>query len=266
MTRAFDYYDGTKDEVQAAAVAETPLPPAAGRVTGVGPLLARALKLASPGSLEEARLLSRHGSVMGMEQGDYSAAREALDRALGIARREGDQGLEMRTLVAATDVDFYHLYYQDVLDKSLRAIELAARVDDPRSESLAHFWAALSLLVGGEPVAAAPHAQASVAAAEKLRHPFFLARSLYVNQVLSQSIGQWAAARQISNRSLDVSPREARVLCGRALLELDEGNEAEGQGYLETLLEVMRLVPPGPTYNRAGVCGFRDSGGLEHLR
>ena len=253
LTRAFDYYDGTKDEVQAAAVAETPLPPAAGRVTGVGPLLARALKLASPGSLQEARLLSRHGWVIGIEQGDYSAAREALDRALGIAQREGDQGLEMRTLVAGLEVDVYNCYYQEALDKSLGAIELAAIVDDPRAESLAHFWAAFTLIIGGELGAAGPHAQASLAAAEKLRHHFFLARILVVNQWLSQYIGQMHAARQISNRALAVSPRAALGHYFRTLLEFEEGNIAEAEGYLETLLEVMRLVPPDPTIERAFV-------------
>ncbi len=42
--------------------------------------------------------------------------------------------LEMRTLAAAADADWYHLRFQEVLEKGGRAIELASCVDDTPAE------------------------------------------------------------------------------------------------------------------------------------
>ena len=70
------------------------------------------------------------------------AAQQAFDRALAIARREGDTALEVRKLVDASRVDGFHLRWQESLEKSLAAIELLNQIDDPGSEVPARFWAA----------------------------------------------------------------------------------------------------------------------------
>jgi len=156
LRRAFDYYAGVGNVAQAVAVAECPPPIVAGVVTGARELTERALTLVSRDSLEAARLLSLHGRLLGLEAGDLSGAREALREALEIAERTGDPVLQMRTLVDGADVDVYHGDWGSGLNRALRAVELAPRANDPRSEMLAHYWAALPLaLVAGEPERAA---------------------------------------------------------------------------------------------------------------
>ena len=65
-----------------------------------------------------ARLYTIYGSVLGLEEGRYDEAREAYSLALAIA----------------ASVHYFHARKQEALRTSLRAIELAAEVNDPRTE------------------------------------------------------------------------------------------------------------------------------------
>ncbi|MFB3092762.1 MAG: AAA family ATPase, partial [Dehalococcoidia bacterium] len=251
LSRAFDYYAEVGDVDRAVAVAENPLPAAAGHFTGAGQLIARVVALVKPDSLEMGRLQSSYGRILSLEEGDYPGAKLALDQALAIARREGDVGLEMRTLVSAAEVEGYHNRWQESLERSLRAIELIPRIDDPRTEMLAHYWATLPLMVLGEPNEADLHAAAMLSPSERLRHHFYLARSLFAHTCLAQCRGSWQAAREFSDRGLAVSPREARLLGNRLILEYELGDFSLGQVYLERLLEVVQLTASGPTLEHA---------------
>jgi tetratricopeptide (TPR) repeat protein len=95
-------------------------------------------------------------------------------------------------------------------------------------------------------VTAGPHAEACLAAAERLRHHFYLARAFVANEWLMRLGGRWQAALDLSDRGLAVSPRETRQLALRTLLEYELGNFSQGEAYLDRLLETMRLTPPGP--------------------
>jgi tetratricopeptide (TPR) repeat protein len=247
LGRAFEYYAEVGDVDRAVNVAEHPLPAAAGHFTGAGRLISRALGLVQYDSLEMGGLLASYGRVLSLEEGNYLDAKSALDKALAIARREGDVGLEMRTLVSAAEVDGYHSHWQEALDSSLRAIELIPRIDDPRTEMLARYWATLPLMIIGNPDEADLQAAAMLSPAERLRHHFYLARTLFAHTCLSQCRGNWQAARDFSDRGLAVSPREARLLGNRVLLEYELGDFSQGEDYLERLLEVVQLTAPGPT-------------------
>ena len=50
------------------------------------------------------RLLSRYSGFLGVAEGDYEGAQQALGRAISIARREGDVHLEVQTLTDAAAV------------------------------------------------------------------------------------------------------------------------------------------------------------------
>ena len=63
-------------------------------------------------SLAAGRLLSLRGRVSYVEEGDYEGAQESFSEALEIARREGNADLELRTLVDAAEVAFYHTQMQ----------------------------------------------------------------------------------------------------------------------------------------------------------
>ena len=217
LRRAFEYYSAVDDLDRAVAIAETPLPPTAGHHTGMSQLLARGLELVSATSLAAGRLLSLRGRVSYIEEGDYEGAQEAFNESLEIARREGSADLELRTLLDAAEVALYHNQIQDLLTLSLRAVDLTSMVDDPRGEALANFYASISHTIRGEPGPAAQFGDAGIAAAQRLRHHFYLARTLSVREYVARLLGQWPTALELCNRGLAVSPRESRLLFGRVL-------------------------------------------------
>ena len=108
LTRAFDYYASVGDTAQFVAIAEFQLPHlvVAGKETSR--LVVRALDLVPDDSLEGGRLHSHHGSIQGLTDGDYHSARDSLDRALAIARREANTALETRALRFEAQVELWH--------------------------------------------------------------------------------------------------------------------------------------------------------------
>ena len=155
LTRAFDYFEDAGDVAMAVAVAEYPLLFVAGleRTTG---MVERAPMLVEPDSHEAGGLLSRNGLSVNLETGDHDRAKEFFDRALVTAERENDRVLEMRTLSASADADWYQLREKDTLAKCLRVIELARLANDSHAEAWPHFLAAFALLVTGDPSGASP--------------------------------------------------------------------------------------------------------------
>jgi len=57
--------------------------------------------------------------------------------------------------------------------------------------------------------------------------------------------GDWKAGREYSDRGLEVSHLNPILLLPRILLELETGESAQGEVYLERLLEVMRRAGQG---------------------
>ena len=76
-------------------------------------------------------LLSRYGGILGT--GDYECGQQALQRAVAIARREGDVRLEAQTLTYAAEVSGRHLDWQKCVDLGEMAIELAACLERLRA-------------------------------------------------------------------------------------------------------------------------------------
>ncbi|MCI0878569.1 MAG: tetratricopeptide repeat protein [Chloroflexi bacterium] len=206
--------------------------------------MGRAITLVPTESHEAGRLLSRYGGVIGTD-GDYEGAQEALGRAITIARREGDVPLEMQTLAYAALVSAQHLRWQESLDNGLRAIELAPGDENPVSEVLSRYWTAASLLRMGHPNAARPHTLVLLDLAERRSTPRLLASNCFV-QITFQSCleGDWKAGREHSDRGLELSPVNPQLLLHRVLLEHETGESAQGEVYLERLLEVMRRGGP----------------------
>ena len=246
LTLSFDYYAETGDVQRAVAVSQHPINPGLGRVR-VTPLISRALTLVPPDSHEAGLLLSRYGSALGSELGDYGGAQEAFDRALVIARRDGDAGLEMRTLESAALVDTFHARYPECVAKCLQAIELALRANEPSAEVNIRCWAALSLSALGDLEGARPHAAVSLARAEELRDRSLLTTCLMMNDVVSRLGGDWAASRDFIDQALAMATQDARVLVTKATLEYEVGDFDQAELQLEQLLELMRRSVPGPT-------------------
>jgi len=250
LRRAFDYYVEVGDTGQAVAVAQYPFPHVHGP-RGLAELIGRALQLVPSESHEAGRLLSRYGLFVSFETGDYDAAQETFDRALAVAQREKDAALELRTLTCAAIIDWIHLRNQEGLEKSLRAIELSQRVDDPHAEFEARELAGQALNCMGEAEKARVHASAALALAEKLRQRYALSFALALNAQLSARQGDWKSARDFSDRGLAVDPQEFRLIAPRIRLEYEVGQFNEGTAYLDRLLEVVGPIGPQATYRDA---------------
>jgi tetratricopeptide (TPR) repeat protein len=259
LSRAFDYYAEVGDVARAVAVAECPVSHLPGQLVAEPELLVRALALVPPDSIEAGRLLPLHGGALGLDEGDYQGAQKALTQALGIAQREGDPALELRTLAEAGRVEVYHLRLPECLEKSLRAIALARRLDDPLSEARSRYFASIALWSIGDVKEASLHATAGLASAERLRNRVMLANILWANETISRLTGDFGSAREFSNRGLALMPRDPRLLGTRTLLEYEMGAFDQGDAYYQRLVEAMRQTPSGASFEYAfvaSVTGF----------
>ena len=152
LRRAFEYFAEAGNVTRAVAVAEYP------GGTDTVEMIDRALGIVPPDSHEAGRLMSRYAGVLGRSTGDYDGGQAMLRQALTIARRVGDETLEMRTLAQAGRLAYDQLRHEETLQWSLSAIELARRIDDPRSEVIARFYAVGANYTLGNLEEAARHA------------------------------------------------------------------------------------------------------------
>lgn len=241
MHRAFDYYEEVGDTERAVAVAAHPIPPVAGQEE-VPEFVRRALEMAAPDSRQAARLLSTFGWFSGVGEADYEGARAAFERSRAIAQQYGDAALERGMLERAAHVDWFHARWQDCLETSSRAIELALAASDLRTETRARLWAGRISAIRGDREEARAHSAAALAQAEKLRERFWLATARWNNAMLSILAGDWQAARELG----DAEPTDTRHLGSRTLVEYQVGDLDEGHARAERLLEAMRVTAPGP--------------------
>jgi tetratricopeptide (TPR) repeat protein len=122
----------------------------------------------------------------------------------------------------------------------------------------------------GDSDAARYHAEAVLAPAEKAADRFSLVNAITLNVRLSTLVGDWAAAREFTDRGLVVAPLDARILFYRILLEYQEGDFIQGAAYVDRLREVMEMTTPGPTLDTvflamAITLAARISGEVERL-
>ena len=241
LQRAFEYFAQAGNISRAVAVAEYPVT----RVgTEMGDLIDRALAMAAPESHEAGRLLSRYGGLLVRREGDYDGAQDALSKALAIARREDDKTLELRTLAEAAQLAFMQLRNEESLQWSLNAIELARRMDDSHSESVARYFAVGAHYTLGNLEEAGRHATEALTVAENLGNRYRLGMAVWRNDAVSHLAGDRRRAREFSDRGLAISGQSPIFLCTRVLLEYETGEFSQGEVYLNRLLEVMGLVSP----------------------
>ncbi|MDP6453011.1 MAG: AAA family ATPase, partial [SAR202 cluster bacterium] len=248
---AIDFYIEQGDIERAVGVAEHPIHPIVGWQIGLVDLISRALELVPPDTQQSGHLLARYGLALALETLDYEGAQDAFNRALEIAQRESNPALEMQTLAFGADVDWYHFRFQDSLDKGLRAIELAERVDDLHSLVTARFYVARAWDFIGNLEQARVHATALLADAKELRDHSWLAWAYWISGTLARLEGDWETARSYNEQGLSVAPRDATLLCTRGVLEFENGDFEEGRAHSARLHEIMDEVEPGPNHEYA---------------
>ncbi|HIM79506.1 MAG TPA: hypothetical protein EYM54_05340, partial [Dehalococcoidia bacterium] len=226
LTRAFDYYVAAGDSEQAVAIAVQ-------SQDGFG-FIDKALELATPGSHDAGRLMSR--SVRGL-RANYEKAQEAINGALVIAQEHHDSILEMETLMVGACVDFTYCRFEESLDRNRRAVSLAEQVERPSVESHARYDLVHVLYAMGDSEEAAQHASALMESAERSGSRQWQTFAMEANENLSSARGDWQTARDFAEQGLAMSPRETDLLGCRAILEYQTGNFEPGRAYLEQLLE-----------------------------
>jgi tetratricopeptide (TPR) repeat protein len=150
----------------------------------------------------------------------------------------------MRTLAEAAGLAYTHLRHEESLQRSLSAIELARRIDDPRAEVVARFYAVGAHYTRGNLEEAGRHATEVLPVSEKLRDRIWLSGALWRNDIVSHLAGDWRTAREFSDRGLAISDQSLWFLCTRVLLEYEVGEFGQGEAYLNRLLEAMALASP----------------------
>ena len=251
LSLAFDYHAQVQDIDRVVAIAEQPFYPVAGLRIGQAELIGRALTLVPPDSLELGGLLSRHCRFLGIEEANHQGAREAFERAVSIARNHGDIALEARALADVANVGLYNLLWRDNLDICRKSIDLAIQAGDSHAEVLARYTAALCCLALGDSENLRRHTEAIMPLAERLRDRFWMAGALRCQESVCRFEGDWNGARKLNEQGLSVASFEPRTLCNRTLLEFESGEFAQGEIYLDRLLELMRSTPTGPSLEYA---------------
>ena len=246
LRNAFSSYVELGEIDSAVRVVES-IPPGMGLI-GMDQLIADALALVPPTSLQAGRLLVRYGNDIALHRGDFEAARAALQKALEISRLEGDRALEMRTLTSMASAYAWQLRFGEALDISLAAIDLSSECNELYSETLARMWAGLSLAALGELDKAKLQAKAGLGLSERLRNRWMRANLLDVNHALARYSGHWKEAYEFGDLGLKVSPYDSRLLGDQAIIAFELGDFAKGDAYLDRLLQTVHGAKQWPWY------------------
>jgi DNA-binding CsgD family transcriptional regulator len=226
------------------AVTHPSIPPEA--VIGVAAAVERVRNAVSLGSRQDGWLLARQAAALYFETGDYAAASHGFAKATTIARRSGDNALELRTLALQTSVDHFDLRWSDVLVKSERVVHLARKIDDPHAETYARFRRAYALAYTGRATEARTEARRNLAGAEHLRDCGLLEDALYISAALAQLGGDWGEARALTDCGLNHAPHHLGLLHLRILLEFELGETDQGRAFLSRLSEASSHAGPYP--------------------
>lgn len=200
LHRAFEAYLNAGDMRGAVEVADYSLPDFPGFDVAMAPVIQRAIEFVPADSNEAGRLQSRRGRVLGMQFDDYAGAASAFAAAIAIARKSLDVALEMRALVSAAYVDFFHRRYAESIRKGSDALAMAVAAGDLHAQVTARYWTACARRDTGDLAGMQSDADAIAREAERLSHRFWLAGSYWLNENYLRLKGEWSLARQSCSR------------------------------------------------------------------
>jgi tetratricopeptide (TPR) repeat protein len=182
-----------------------------------------------------------------METGDFTTAEKAFEQALSIARARRDTRLELRTLTDSLVVYMWNLNMRKTHETASRILELCRTLDDPQAEALARlmaWWYAANAT--GDTDKARVHMSSALALAERLGDRHLICSVLFMNAQLARWQGDWATARQNTDRALALDSLEVRILHVRVQVESEVGDFEAADVYLERVVEFMHLQADAP--------------------
>ncbi len=113
--------------------------------------------------------MSRYGWFLGTQAADYDRAKNVLDQAISIARRENDIRLEMRSLAITSRVETLTLHPIEAARNGSKAVELANSANELQTELSARMWISDGLAAVGDMEGVRDHIEAARSLADRLR-------------------------------------------------------------------------------------------------
>ena len=127
---------------------------------------------------------------------------------------------------------------------------MARRVEDAEVELTAQVDAGRAQVVMGSAEAARHHAEAALMLGERMGDRYRMSIAIRLNATLARMEGRWSDALELCRRGQVLAPRDTPILGERVLLAHELGNFADGETYLDQMLETMHraFVRPGVEY------------------
>lgn len=273
LKRAFGFFEGSGNTVRAVAVAVSKAIDWR-FLHWERDFFERASRLAIPDSVDAARLLQNYGWFLHRTGGTLESVSAQFEKAYAIAEARSDVSLRAQVLKDWGIVSYYFLDYEGSAEKTSRALELAMRNKDPYAEVSARVMLGWVLPLMGRGEEARSHGKAALEIAERLG-----GRSVVLDARIFHSFhgfqrGDWDTARALIDLYLADAPQTiqhvAIPLYLRVMIEHETGHGAEGNAYLERILEHMRSDPTA-SLRATAYCAFgilaaaRATGDTRHL-
>ena len=147
-------------------------------------------------------------------------------------------------MAASANVDGWHMKWRDAHEKSIRALELTALVDDDPIDKLrAHVWASLSSIAMGDSGRAQSYATVMLELAESWHSVPWLNIALLPNYALSILNGDWKSALALSDRFLAGSSIWIPIEASVALVKCQIGEFDEAKTLIGPLIGSIEEIP-----------------------
>ncbi|MBI4218575.1 MAG: hypothetical protein HY682_00420, partial [Chloroflexi bacterium] len=209
-------------------------------------LIARALAMTEPGTLQAGYLLSHHGFIVGCDNGDYQGAEEALEKALRIARTHRDVALELWTLARAGHVGMHHLRFEECIDKNGVALTLNRQVNDSVAEIWCRYCIVSTLAAEGNLKEAESATDSMLGFSQQARDRLSTTWALTQRARLSCLTGDWKAAIEAADEGLALAPRDSRLLVAGVIPRFQAGHPKEAEPLLDSLLDIAKRTRAVP--------------------
>ena len=180
-------------------------------------IVGRALDLVSPNSHESARLWCSYGRWMGLKGANYQESKASFERAMVLAKSQGDLDLEMRTYAATAQVEAFHLHLRECLTYSLKTTDMVPKVDNPMAECVSRWFVAFSMITMGDTAQVDRALEAHLDSAQRLRDRYWVDTAYTGYAGLSLLRGDWDACLDYCQRYMDVGSSTSRSLALKAI-------------------------------------------------
>ena len=218
IARASGIYLELGDSSSAIELAQ--FPAMFGRLTGTATVVASALEIADPLSIEAGRLNARYSIALVDNNADLDGARAALDRADTVAEEHGDLTLKARVLVHATQAEMAAYDMRKAVELGEPLIAAAEAADDDYCRVRLGQWLAMAYLAVGDREKAEQTVEIALETSLKIKHPIHIRGNQNVRSAFHASRGAFGQATD----GLPEHDRRGRESLVEWLIEAETGD------------------------------------------